>query len=626
MSTDPGDHLVHQARIPTSPLLRESLGPREGPFTGPLMSNLYYQSFSPSSQPTDLDMEVYSPVGARPESPPMPLSPSAMVDDTPLGVLSIPISLSSTDTFDQQFNIVTSSLHSIADWLETVNWDGIFGRNPLDASTLNSNPLASAATRVIRYLNAGIAGRSPKVPELQTPPAQPNRVNNTQRAPQQATRPPSAPPGNMTYARAASRASPAPSNNYTSWTVSRPSSQQSTSVDAGFDNDISRLREAHPDLTVGELLALQRHYASTRAQRPRRVSLPRGSRRAIHVVFTETRPNLPPRPAVVVHAVNSRLPAERRAFQAASASWSSRNNVTIRFAQAPEDPELNAVRGAIRALFPDIPPTTYTVEKRHIISTVMFHRLALVHHDGSPISAEQYAQELKASLAWQDIHIPRPPRLVPDKDTHVGTLYVDFQDNGSLTALRHVMREPALLQGESVFPVKYHKRDTVPQCSACLRWGHSRPVCRSTTHRCNHCGGNHSEHEHRQWAACCHGNPPTPAGTPCPHPPKCANCGSDHKATDRACAFYEHRHNREWINLHQPRAETQQPPHNNQNPRQRNTRTGLGRSQGPQGNRRVRFLVKPSASPADPSGPQNIPARDHSAHPSQAYASPSHLV
>ncbi|ETW74950.1 hypothetical protein HETIRDRAFT_437391, partial [Heterobasidion irregulare TC 32-1] len=52
--------------------------------------------------------------------------------------------------------------------------DAVFGRNPLDAATLNSDSLASAATRVIRYFNAGIAGRAPSSrPRLHSLPGLP---------------------------------------------------------------------------------------------------------------------------------------------------------------------------------------------------------------------------------------------------------------------------------------------------------------------------------------------------------------------------------------------------------------------------------------------------------------------
>ncbi|ETW74952.1 hypothetical protein HETIRDRAFT_108372 [Heterobasidion irregulare TC 32-1] len=245
MSTDPGDRMVYQVRAPTSPTSREPSALQGIAFTDSPTSNLYTQphpSSSQLSQPVDLNMEVYSPTESRPESPSMPPSPA--------GTSVHPIFLSTTDSFDQQSDVVTSSLHSIADWLETVDWDAILGRNPLDAATLNSSPLAAAATRVIRYLNAGIVGRSTKVPELQA--ARPSSAISTQPGPA----------GTMTYANAVSRSLPAPSSNRTNRSTTRPASRLANTVNDSFVEDIFRLREAHPNLSASELLALQRQAAS----------------------------------------------------------------------------------------------------------------------------------------------------------------------------------------------------------------------------------------------------------------------------------------------------------------------------------------------------------------------------
>ncbi|PPQ93993.1 hypothetical protein CVT25_009841, partial [Psilocybe cyanescens] len=52
---------------------------------------------------------------------------------------------------------------------------------------------------------------------------------------------------------------------------------------------------------------------------------------------------------------------------------------------------------------------------------------------------------------------------------------------------------------------------------------------------------------------CCKGNPkadppqaPTPGGEPCPHTPRCPNCGKNHGAHERACVFWSHRFNQLW--------------------------------------------------------------------------------
>ncbi|ETW79537.1 hypothetical protein HETIRDRAFT_419235 [Heterobasidion irregulare TC 32-1] len=628
MPKDLGEHSVHQVRVSTSPLTRESPATRRATPPDPQPSTNLTGLDPTPSQPTDLDMEILSPTDSRPASPMAPPSPINMDEDSQIGVLSSPIYISSTDPFDQQNNIVTSSLHSIADWLESVKWDAVFGCNPLDAATLNSNPLASAATRVVRYLNAGIAGRSVTVPELQTPPpAQPPRTTNPQQPPPPATQPPlgfdarSNTPGRMSYARAVSHSSQAPSNGYTNWTVLRSPSRQSASTNDAFIDEIIRLREVNPDLSAGELLALQCHIAASRPPRPHYASLPRGARRAVHVVFSGPKPDPAPLPAVVVQAVNARLPAKRSASHAASANWLSCNNVTIRFAQAPEELEITAVRSVLGTLFPHIPPSSYSVGKRQIISTVKFHRLPLTHPDGSPITVEQYTAELKASPAWQSVHIPRPPCLVQEKDSHVGTLYVDFYDNSLLSTLHQVLCDPALFQGEAVHPVKYHKQYSTPQCTACLQWGHPTLLCRSPTHRCAHCTGLYSVQDHRQRAECCHGDNPTPDSLLCPHSPSCVNCGAPHNATNRSCPFYQNRHNTAWIEQHQPN------PLDQCQSRDRHdvpsSRYDTARPQGPSRSRRVHFLPVPSTSPAEPQSPQHVNARGLYAPPRQAIAGPS---
>ena len=167
----------------------------------------------------------------------------------------------------------------------------------------------------------------------------------------------------MTYASAVSRSLHAPSSNHTNRSTTRPASRLANTVNDSFVEDIFRLREAHPNLSASELLALQRQAASPWPQRPRRATLPRGAHRAIHVVFTTIRPDQVPSPAMVVRAVNSRLPTTREVFQVSSANWSPRNNLTIRFTQAPEDPKINVARAALSAFFPNIPPSTYPVNR-----------------------------------------------------------------------------------------------------------------------------------------------------------------------------------------------------------------------------------------------------------------------
>ncbi|PPQ93933.1 hypothetical protein CVT25_010844 [Psilocybe cyanescens] len=59
--------------------------------------------------------------------------------------------------------------------------------------------------------------------------------------------------------------------------------------------------------------------------------------------------------------------------------------------------------------------------------------------------------------------------------------------------------------------------------------------------------------EHRTVAGCCKGNlkadppqAPMPGGEPCPHTPRCPNCGKNHGAHERACVFWSHRFDQLW--------------------------------------------------------------------------------
>ncbi|ETW81312.1 hypothetical protein HETIRDRAFT_104689 [Heterobasidion irregulare TC 32-1] len=291
MPKDPGEHNVHQVRVSTSPLTRESPATRRATPPDPQPSTNFTGLDPTPSQPTDLDMEILSPTDSRPASPTAPSLPIIMDEDSQIGVLSSPIYISSTDPFDQQNNIVTSSLHSIADWLESIKWDTLFGHNPLDAATLNLNPLASAATRVVQYLNAGIAGRSVTVPELQTPPP----------------------------------------------TISRSPSRQSASTNDAFIDEIIRLREENPDLSADPTAPPFQEapvVPSMLSSQGPSLTPPH----ALQLLYRRSTPDYPPN-------------------------------------EAPEEPEITAVRSALGTLFPHIPPSSYSVGKQHIISTVKFHCL-----------------------------------------------------------------------------------------------------------------------------------------------------------------------------------------------------------------------------------------------------------
>jgi hypothetical protein len=94
----------------------------------------------------------------------------------------------------------------------------------------------------------------------------------------------------------------------------------------------------------------------------------------------------------------------------------------------------------------------------------------------------------------------------------------------------------------------------VPICTKCWRFGHRFTVCPFRAQLCAHCAGPHHTDHHRVLGACCKAqpkaNPPraaTPGGNPCPHPPRCVNCGLDHMSNNMKCSFWKHRFDAKWV-------------------------------------------------------------------------------
>jgi hypothetical protein len=75
----------------------------------------------------------------------------------------------------------------------------------------------------------------------------------------------------------------------------------------------------------------------------------------------------------------------------------------------------------------------------------------------------------------------------------------------------------------------YYEFAEYTQCPRCMGCGHPKQKCKETP-RCAVCSGKHLTSEHICQTEGCH------QGPTCSHPPiQCANCGTNHKATDRAC-------------------------------------------------------------------------------------------
>jgi hypothetical protein len=75
----------------------------------------------------------------------------------------------------------------------------------------------------------------------------------------------------------------------------------------------------------------------------------------------------------------------------------------------------------------------------------------------------------------------------------------------------------------------YYEFAEYTQCPRCMGFGHPKQKCKETP-RCAVCAGKHLTNDHKCQKEGCR------QGPTCSHPPiECANCGANHKATDRGC-------------------------------------------------------------------------------------------
>jgi len=158
----------------------------------------------------------------------------------------------------------------------------------------------------------------------------------------------------------------------------------------------------------------------------------------------------------------------------------------------------------------------------------------------------------KSGINFFQDGLPRIERSSSHSDTC--TVYFDIYDSRGGLRL-HALKGRSFMYGthELTFRVAL-PRVGVPICTKCWRFGHRFAVCPFRAQLCAHCAGPHHTDHHRVLGACCKAqpkaNPPhaaTPGGNPCPHPPRCVNCGLDHMSNDTKCSFWKHRFDAKWV-------------------------------------------------------------------------------
>ena len=83
-----------------------------------------------------------------------------------------------------------------------------------------------------------------------------------------------------------------------------------------------------------------------------------------------------------------------------------------------------------------------------------------------------------------------------DKGSYV-TVKMDFEDNHMGSNLKILLNKNIFLNGKVCHTLPWVNQSSTPQCTQCLRWGHSRISCQTNFSYCAICTGWHMTSDHR---------------------------------------------------------------------------------------------------------------------------------
>ena len=126
-----------------------------------------------------------------------------------------------------------------------------------------------------------------------------------------------------------------------------------------------------------------------------------------------------------------------------------------------------------------------------------------------------------------------------DKGSYT-TVKLDFEDNRTGSNLKILLNKSIFLNGKVCHTLPWVNQNSMPQCTQCLRWGHSRVSCQTNFSYCAVCSGRHMTSNHQN--SVLRGEKPK-------YKLACINCLAagmthTHKATDRLCPFFLERNNK----------------------------------------------------------------------------------
>jgi hypothetical protein len=241
-----------------------------------------------------------------------------------------------------------------------------------------------------------------------------------------------------------------------------------------------------------------------------------------------------------------------------AARWSTNNNLVVCFHQAVTPSMSDALITALKAqVKKDTPvpmdtaqieglPTTSPEDKVRILNkppTAMlkFLSVSTLHPNSSTVTPEDLLQDIQSHPAWEHVPLWSPPKFLVQRGddlqpAHVVVVSVVDDTQGSVSkALMQTMVRFSGSGGHTCF--RWVPMSQVPMCNICQQWGHHGSRCKTNRLVCEKCRGPHLVKVHTHTCKACKSG----WGDTCQ--PSCANCGSTHSTTNRACPFWEERFN-----------------------------------------------------------------------------------
>ncbi|KAF8628630.1 hypothetical protein AX15_003765 [Amanita polypyramis BW_CC] len=158
--------------------------------------------------------------------------------------------------------------------------------------------------------------------------------------------------------------------------------------------------------------------------------------------------------------------------------------------------------------------------------------------DGKVLSEDDLLRALQADRIWKNVTFFGKPKWIKPKHLEtlppVATVLVEIKDSKKGEDAKALLGTVVIINSQPCKCLPWVFNETIPQCQACYRWGHTQYTCCTTFLTCAHCGENHPTDSHVLYCGACLNGQNCDRIT-------CVNCrgnGNDnHSALDSDCPF-----------------------------------------------------------------------------------------